>query len=568
MSHAPLPRGMSRSATVALLLAVALAAATVALALTQVRGWDGSTNADGVSYLHIASRFHAGDWRAAGNGYWSPLYPAVLAGGRRIAALLPGAPRPELAVVFAVNVTVFAIAALAFARLAWLLFTPVPAPAPALVALRVVAAAAIALWSLVRFIGATTVTPDALLAAILYLAAAELVGAWRGPPSAARDVRMGVLLAAGYWTKAVFLPVSAAAIAAYLLVVRRAADRADARRGERGARRPVVFPRVLVATLVLCLPLVALQSWTQGRPSFGETGRLNYRWYVGGAPRAEPVREPPAATRGRKDPAAVALDSVPGAVLFTGPADGAFPYWQDPSRYEPAGIGPLSWAAQWRAIRFNLPWYRATGGALFGAALVAAAGAWLAGGRRRWGRLWCTVPAAATLALYTLTHVEGRMGAAPLACILLALLALHDPAPRGGRRAAKLLEGGALAVLAALALGRVSNRIPRAPTTMLRDADVLPQALREAGLATGATVGVAGEPYGMRWAHETGTHVMVVVPAAVVSDGALAAVLRESRDRGTALAGIVVPPAVRVPLQGALPLPGGWRLVRGDGGAR
>jgi hypothetical protein len=559
MNDASPPRaGSSRTVLVAILSAVLLAAMAGTLALAQVRGWEGATNADGVSYLDLAARYREGDWRAIGNGYWSPLYPMLLGAAQRLAALLPGAPRAELAVVFGTNGVIFALAALAFARLAYLLLTPVPATASRRVlAARIVTAGTVALWSLVRFIGATTITPDALLAALLYLVAAELVSAWRDAPSAGRDLRMGALLAAGYWTKAVFFPVAAVAMGAYVLLAGRAMRSRGTSRG-----RPLTLPRVLLTALLLSLPLTAAQSWSQGRPSFGETGRLNYRWYVGGSPRGAPVSEPVEATRDRHAPAAIAMERVPGAVLFAGSVPGAFPYWYDPSRFEPGGMGPVSVAAQWRAVQANLPWYGATGGLLFALALVALAGAAGGGGAVRAGRLWCTVPALATLALYTLTHVEGRMGAASLAIVLLAMLTLVDVAPRTGRRAAVALECVGLALLTVFAAGRISNRVPPTRTTALADAGALPAAMRQAGLRPGDAVGVVGDPYGLRWAHETDARIVVVIPPTAVTEAMLDSAARESAARGYRLAAIVIPPSNHAPVTGAVALPGEWRMLR------
>jgi len=559
MNDAPYARTrLPRTTLVASVLALGLGAVAAALAVVQVRGWEGATNADGVSYLDLAARYADGNWGAVANGYWSPLYPLVLAGARGLARLLSGTPPGELAVAFSTNVVLLALAALAFARLSYQLLTPVSASGSRVVlALRVVAAGSIALWSLVRFIGATTITPDALLAALLYLVTAELVSAWRDAPSGTRDVRMGVLLAAGCWTKAVFFPVAAVAMATYVVLAGRAPGRTSAAEGRR-----LTLPRVLLTTLLLSLPLVVVQSWSQGRPSFGETGRLNYRWYVGKRPHAAPIAEPVDATRSRTRPAAVALDGVPGAVLFAGDVPGAFPYWYDPSRYEPAGIGPLSLRAQWAAVRFNLPWYRATGGLLFAMSLIALLGAATGGGVTRAGRLWCTTPALATLALYTFTHVEGRMGASSVAVVLLVVVTLVDRAPRDGRRASIALECAGLALLAIFAIGRTSNRVPARPTRALADADVLPAAMRRVGLGAGDAVGVAGEPYGLRWAHETGTRIVATLPLEAVSDATLAAVANESAARGRPLAAILLPPSTSVPVAGAVVLPGGWRLYR------
>src|SRR5437764_5942258 len=150
------------------LVPVALVLVTVALALLQCRGWDGTVNGDGVSYLDLAVQYTRGNVGAMANGYWSPLYPMLLGGALRLtgvgvadagASLLS----PEMRVVFAVNVLVMAAAAAAFCRLLVVL-QRATAPAPrAIVVWRALAASALFVWCAIRFVGATAVTPDALL---------------------------------------------------------------------------------------------------------------------------------------------------------------------------------------------------------------------------------------------------------------------------------------------------------------------------------------------------------------------------------------------------------------------
>jgi hypothetical protein len=535
---------------VAVSLTVALAVIILVLAVTQVLGWDGRTNADGVSYLDLAAQYGHGDWRALANGYWSPLYPLLIG---VLSRLFGGTDQAgALRLVFGSNIAILVIAALAFARLVQVMQTPRRQDAaPVVLGFRIAAAGAVCVFAEIRLINATTVTPDGLLAALLFFASAELALAARGLPDPRRDLRFGVLLALGCWTKAVFFPVTIVAIAAYVVASRRSRDR-------------LVLPRVLLTVVVLTAPLVAIQSWSQGRPSFGETGRLNYRWYVLGGEHGEPLTEPAAETRRRATPAAVALSDVPGAVLFAGATQGSFPYWYDPSRYEPPGVGSLALQPQWTMLRFNIGWLRATAGVLSALAAVAIVAA-LGRGRARWSRLWMIVPAMTMLALYLLTHPEGRMGAGSVACVLLAMITLVDIGGAQRRWPAIALECAGLAMFTAIAVGRTTNRVPTARTRALANAPALAAALLASGLRRGSEVGVVGEGYGMRWAQETGTRIAVTVPPRALADPArqssvLRAVAAESAARGHPLGAIVIPPTtVDVP-QGTRRVGGGWYL--------
>ena len=72
-------------------------------------------NADGVAYLDASDVYLGGGWPASGTGYWSPLYPTLLAAARLVAGTAPGR---EQAIAQSVNLAVFL---LAFAALEFLI---------------------------------------------------------------------------------------------------------------------------------------------------------------------------------------------------------------------------------------------------------------------------------------------------------------------------------------------------------------------------------------------------------------------------------------------------------------
>src|SRR4051812_30354994 len=66
-------------------------------------------NPDGISYLNLTALYQSGHWGAAINGYWSPLYPLLLAATFEV---IPASPFYESTVV---HVLTFAIYVGAFA---------------------------------------------------------------------------------------------------------------------------------------------------------------------------------------------------------------------------------------------------------------------------------------------------------------------------------------------------------------------------------------------------------------------------------------------------------------------
>ncbi|HEX7980949.1 MAG TPA: hypothetical protein VF461_20245 [Gemmatimonadaceae bacterium] len=563
-----------------ILLALLLVLVTVALALLQCGAWDGTVNGDGVSYLDLARLYSHGRLSALANGYWSPLYPMLLAAVMRLTAVAGPQPlttllTPEMRVVFAVNVLVMAGAAAAFGRLLIALHRSV-APAPrAVVVCRVLAASALFVWCMIRFIGATSVTPDALLATWLLLVAGELVDATVRPPSTARTLRIAVFLAAGYWTKAVFFPVAALMLGAYLVTTLRAVDRAAWR---------AHLARGLAPLLLLVAPLVVVQSASQHRLSFGETGRLNYRWYVLGAPHAaaDASNDPRAelatdASSGGRQAAALPLAS--GTTLYRGDVAGTFPYWFDPSRFEPRDAIRVDARAQWERLAYNAHWYRVVAAPFVVLALIALAAS-LARGSLSARMLLPALPAAALIVLDALTHVEGRLAGPPI--LLLLVLALHlsssrppvATAPSLGaaraplwRRASLAAECIALLALGVLALGRSAKRVPTAATGALAAQLVSPAAeLRARGLAEGSAIGIVGSPYGHYWAHQAGVRLAVVTQTegrnAPMGDAELAAIARESCAQGAPLGAIVGHQRDDVQSRDAVALASGWWIWR------
>lgn len=557
------------------LVPIPLVLVTVALAVLQCVGWDGTVNGDGVSYLDLASQYARGDFSALANGYWSPLYPMLVGGAFRLAGVDGATAEPalltrEMRVVLAINVGVIVMGALAFVRLLRALHRVSPAAPRAVVAARLVAAGALFVWCAIRFVGTTSVTPDALLATWLLLLTAELVGAISGEPSSWRTLRISMLLAAGYWTKAVFFPVALVVMPVYLLMTGRTlASQAE---------RRVHLAWALLPALALVAPLVAVQTVAQQRLSFGETGRLNYRWYVLGAPHAPPTVALDHVTP-TPTPVTLAVAGAPGTLLFRGDVSGSFPYWYDPSRFEPRESPAFSAPAQWRQFLYNAHWYRVVAAPFALLALIAFVAS-LTRGRPRVSMLVVVLPAVALMSLYALTHVEGRLAVPPMMVVLvLALFPIisrtsdgFEP-PHGVRRmpawryACTAAECAALVALAALALGRTAKRVP----TGINHAATARQAgpsieLRANGVSSGSRIGIVGSPYGHYWVHAGNLRLTVVTErdgqSSPVLDTELDAIAGEACARGAPLAAIVGERPSDVQSARVIRLASGWWVWR------
>jgi hypothetical protein len=236
---------------------------------------------DAIAYMDIGDNLRAHRWAGVVNGYWHPMYPAFLSLGH---ILLHATLRTELIAYYFVNYAIFLLEMLAVVFFADALLrlraslqpTPDSAAASFLLTrypLRYLALALLVIASQ-RELSPGKVRPDALLQAFLLLALAALL-----THLATNRLRyaalMGLALGCAYLTK------SFAFVFAFLCIVALA--------GFRWLWLKHSPTRVISAALIafaafalVAGPYVAELSRQHGRLDFGDSGALNYAWYVGG----------------------------------------------------------------------------------------------------------------------------------------------------------------------------------------------------------------------------------------------------------------------------------------------
>lgn len=104
------------------LLATVLLTTLVLLIGLQIRAWNGSVNADGISYIELGAQYARGDLSTLANGHWSLLYPILLGIAFRRTEFLAvdlssAAITPELRIAFAENVAIGVLPTVLYARL-------------------------------------------------------------------------------------------------------------------------------------------------------------------------------------------------------------------------------------------------------------------------------------------------------------------------------------------------------------------------------------------------------------------------------------------------------------------
>jgi hypothetical protein len=235
---------------------------------------------DAIAYMDIGDNLRAHRWAGIVNGYWHPMYPAFLSLGH---ILLRATPPTELRAYYFVNFAIFLlemVAIVAFVdalvRLRETLQPAVPVAGNFLLGrypLRYLALALLIIASR-RELSMAKVRPDALLQAFLLLSLAALL-----THLATNRLRyaalMGLALGCAYLTK------SFAFLFAFLCIFALAAFRWLWLK-----HKPTqIIPAAIIALAIFAIvaaPYVAALSRQHGRLDFGDSGSLNYAWYVAG----------------------------------------------------------------------------------------------------------------------------------------------------------------------------------------------------------------------------------------------------------------------------------------------
>lgn len=452
-----------------------------------------SMNSDGISYLDMASEALRGGVQKLIHPYWSPLYPSLLA--LWLSVVRPP-PELEFPAVQLLNLIVFLAATLCFAGFlrSWLRllrqalredrqsFTP---RALALLAF------ALFLWTSTALISIHLVTPDMCVAALIYLTGALCCRLARPPCGPHHWVALGAVLGLGFYAKAAMFPL---ALALLLILFIWPPSGAARRSG------------VLLAALVFALvtgPLVWGLSVRQGHPSIGETGKLNYAWYVNDAPRHIGwTGQPPGS--GTPTHAPRKLNDDPVVLEFAQPVAGTYPLWYDPAYWHAGLKVSFNLRQQVAALMKNSRNYVRLILRELGSVLTGLFALWLLGRRRRrapsnsWNPRWTFWWPLSAFALYALVHVETRFYAAFVTVFLLGAYGVVL------RRARAKVSGAILAAVGiSVLLPVAANALKAAAQGGLELAGraepsgqlLVARALRNGGIEPGTPLAVVGDAF-------------------------------------------------------------------------
>jgi len=280
-------------------------------------------DADGVSYLDMGDEYLKGNWHAALNAHWSPLY-GVLAG--TMLRITKPTMRWEYPVVHLLNFLILIVTLFCF-EFFWRELLASSAPRTLVGGPRAYA------WVLGYFLFAyihlvalplSLVTPDLLVSALVYMASGMMLRFAGGRMGTASAILMGVLLGVGYLAKSAMLPFAVILMITMVAVA------------WRGHRRKSLIAATLLGCLVISLPFIAALSWKMHRVTFSDTAKLNQGWQVNNVGSMHLWLGDPAGYEHAQHPPRK-IFRWPEVYEFATPIGGTYPPWYDPS-YWYAGI--------------------------------------------------------------------------------------------------------------------------------------------------------------------------------------------------------------------------------------
>lgn len=473
----------------------------VSLALVQAWVFRYEANPDGVSYLDVADAYREGRWSDVPNGYWSPLYPGLLA---VVTAVLRLPPSGDFVAAHAANVIAFVLALATFEYFLRGIDGFSVASSRTQRALRRdrwILGYVLFVWATVGLIGLGVITPDILTAGAAFTVAGILVRLRSTGVRWRHAVGLGVAAGLGYLTKAAFFP-----LAIVFLVVA----------GILWSRTKRAVALVIVATLsfaIVGFPYALQLSREKGRPTFGEAGRLAYAWMVNGVAGQTHWQGGPSSAGVPIHPTRQ-ISVTPDAYEFATPLRGTYPPWYDPSYwYDGVQVKP-DLTAQIKIAYRHLPLILELHAPLL-FMLVGAVVALRLGReamRAGWTRAWrLIVPSMAAIAMYALVFLERRY-VAPFAVMAWfgVLLILEPTVPSNWRRG---LYAGAASVLL---LSTVLTLTPRAGallpgrTNVHWDAAVF---VHRSGVRPGDRVAIIGDGVYAYWARLADVALVAELPA-------------------------------------------------------
>jgi len=465
---------------------------------------------DGVSYLDVAWNYLHGDWHAAVNAYWSPLYSWILAVP---ISFLHSSLYWESTLLHMVNFATLLASYAGFEFLLGELLQRQAAASSGEEALPGLSESAWRIIGLALFLYSALfmtyydgTTPDLCVTVAVYAMAGLLVRIQSGRAGWGTYLWLGVALGLSYLAKAAMFPLSFAVLGIAIFA---------------SSGAPRSRSKLLATVFVFALlagPWIAVLSHSKGRFTFGDTGKLNYA-YDAGIASGEGFwadEQVPGIQFAHPLPR---VGAEPVVFVFPGPVSGTYPPWYDSSYWLEGVKMRFRLVSQLQALHKSYDAYMDILVAEKEFLIAFLALLFLQEGFRnytsRLARLWVVwLPALAGLGMYALLHIETRFIAAQTVLIWISLFAaLRFPKVESARRWAQAL---AIALLLTTSVRIAQNFVSNVHLLFQTPADTdwsVAQDLHRLGVPLGGAIALIGMPKEtFYFAHLAHVRIVAAVP--------------------------------------------------------
>ncbi len=292
-----------------------------------------SMTADGIIYLDIADGFLKGDFKNTMLSSWCPLYPFMLSIGLYI---FKPSPYWEFAFVHLINFIIYLGALFSFTfflnellkyhtKYKNKIIADKHAVLPSWALL--VIGYALFIFSSLHLISLWMPVPDMLFSLFVYLATGLILGICSGTGNMKNFLLLGIVLGFGYLSKTPMFVIAFV----YFLIIALFAEK-------KSKYSSKIFFSCLVF-LLISLPYIWAISTSKGYFTIGESGKLNYAWYINDVPPFTHYQGGPPGKGGLIHPTRKIFES-PAVYEFDKPFENVtYPAFYDPT-YWYHGIKP------------------------------------------------------------------------------------------------------------------------------------------------------------------------------------------------------------------------------------
>lgn len=369
-------------------------------------------SSDGMSYLDMSDGPLSGNWDSLVNPLWSPLYPAILS---LVRAIFKPSTYNEFGIVHLANFLIFlsSLAAFNFYINELLKLNKTSSKSlfiPNWVILLV--SYALFIQSSINLITLWAITPDILMSTFVFLSSGILIKIFNKGNSYLLITLLGISSGVGYLAKAAMFPLGILILFISIFA-----------KGEVKKNIPKVLLGVLAFFLITSPYLIKL-SKQEGHLTFGESGKINYAWYVNNTPffthwqgNEKTGEKPLHPTR--------KIYNLPNIYEFSTPINGTYPPWVNPVYWYKGVNVHFDFIRQISAIAAGLEKYIQLFLYKQGAILIGIILLFYLSGKKvlhNLRKVWFLIlPSLFSLFMFSLVHVEERYIAAFLVVFWSAL---------------------------------------------------------------------------------------------------------------------------------------------------